>query len=111
MWKQAVCPPGFIRLRQTVSAPMRQVMSPDKAARRIVDGMARRQSRIWLPGWVWALHCLRALRQAAPELEAMYLEVLATEGAAASPYPLRELQRAMVRDTRRARAVAAPRQP
>ena len=103
--------PGFIRLRQTVPAPMRQALSPEEAARRIVDGMARRQSRIWVPGWVRAMHWLRALlhlpqaeralRQAAPELEQMYLDILASEGAAASSYAPRELQRAMERDRQR----------
>jgi NAD(P)-dependent dehydrogenase (short-subunit alcohol dehydrogenase family) len=103
--------PGFIRLRQTVPAPMRRTLSPEEAARRIVDGMARRQSRIWVPGWVRAMHWLRALmhlpqaeralRQAAPELERMYLDILATEGAAASSYAPRELQRAMERDRNR----------
>jgi NAD(P)-dependent dehydrogenase (short-subunit alcohol dehydrogenase family) len=102
--------PGFIRLRQTVPAPMRRTLSPEEAARRIVDGMARRQSRIWVPGWVRAMHWLRALlhlpqaeralRQAAPELEQMYLDILATGGAAASSYAPRELQRAMERDRR-----------
>ena len=109
--------PGFIRLRQTVPAPMRQALSPQDAARRIVDGMERRQSRIWVPGWVRAMHWLRALlhlpqaeralRQAAPELERMYLDILATEGAAASSYAprelQRELQRAMERDRQRDR--------
>jgi len=103
--------PGFIRLRQTVPAPMRRALSPEEAARRIIDGMARRQSRIWVPGWVRAMHWLRALlhlpqaeralRQAAPELERMYLDILATEGAAASSYAPRELQRAMERDRQR----------
>ena len=99
--------PGFIRLRQTVPAPMRQAMTPQEAARRIVDGMAQRRNRIWVPGWVRLLHALRALlhlpqaeralRQAAPELEAMYLQVMASEGAEASSYAPRELQRARER--------------
>ena len=99
--------PGFIRLRQTVPAPMRQAMTPQEAARRIVDGMAQRRNRIWVPGWVRLLHALRALlhlpqaeralRQAAPELEAMYLQVMASEGAEASSYAPRELQRARAR--------------
>ena len=99
--------PGFIRLRQTVPAPMRQAMTPQEAARRIVDGMAQRRNRIWVPGWVRLLHALRsllhlpqaerALRQAAPELEAMYLEVMASEGAEASSYAPRELRRAQER--------------
>lgn len=99
--------PGFIRLRQTVPAPMRQAMTPQEAARRIVDGMAGRKIRIWVPGWVRLLHAFRALlhlpqaeralRQAAPELEALYLEVMATEGATASSYAPRELLRARER--------------
>jgi len=113
--------PGFIRRRQTVPAPMRQALSPEEAARRIVDGMARRQSRIWVPGWVRAMHWLRALlhlpqaesalRQAAPELEQMYLDILATEGVAASSYAPRELKRAKERDSARESAVPPPRQP
>ena len=104
--------PGFIRLRQTVPAPMRQAMTPQEAARRIVDGMAQRRSRIWVPGWVRLLHALRALlhlpqaeralRQAAPELDAMYLQVMATEGAPASSYAPRELQRALERERHKA---------
>ncbi|MFN7278065.1 MAG: hypothetical protein ACK5VP_09775, partial [Betaproteobacteria bacterium] len=72
-----------------------------------VEGMGRRRSRIWVPGWVRWLHALRALlhlpqaeralRQAAPELEALYLKVMATEGAAASSYAPRELKRARER--------------
>ena len=99
--------PGFLRLRQTVPAPMRHAMTPQQAAQRIVDGMQQRRSRIWVPGWVRLLHALRALlhlpqaeralRQAAPELEAMYLDVMATEGATASSYAPRELQRARER--------------
>ena len=110
--------PGFIRLRQTVPAPMRQALSPEEAARRIVDGMERRQSRIWVPGWVRAMHWLRALlhlpqaeralRQAAPELERIYLGILATEGAAASSYAPRELQRARERDPHRSSPPVPP---
>lgn len=99
--------PGFVRLRQTVPAPMRRAMTPRQAAQRIVEGIGRRRSRIWVPGWVRWLHALRALlhlpqaeralRQAAPELEALYLKVMATEGAAASSYAPRELKRARER--------------
>lgn len=99
--------PGFVRLRQTVPAPMRRALTAARAAQRIVDGMQRRRGRIWVPGWVRLLHALRALlhlpqaeralRAAAPELEAMYLDILATEGASASSYAPRELQRARER--------------
>jgi MoxR-like ATPase len=93
-------------------------LSPEDAARRIVDGMERRQSRIWVPGWVRAMHWLRALlhlpqaeralRQAAPELERIYLGILATEGAAASSYAPRELQRARERDPHRSSPPVPP---
>jgi hypothetical protein len=77
--------------------------------------MARRQTRIWVPGWMRALLHLpqaeRALRQAAPELERMYLEILATEGAAASSYAPRELERAKARELERDLADAAANRP
>ena len=108
--------PAFIRLRQTVPAPMRQAMTPREAARRIVDGLAQRRSRIWVPGWVRLLHALRALlhlpqaerslRQAAPELEAMYLEVMATEGAEASSCAPRMLKR--IRDQEQTPGTSCP---
>lgn len=99
--------PGFVRLRRTVPAPMRRAITAEQAARLIADGMQQRRGRIWVPGWVRLLHALRALlhlpqaeralREAAPELEAMYLEIMATEGATASSYAPRELQRARER--------------
>jgi len=99
--------PGFVRLGRTVPAPLRRITTPQQAARRIVDGMGQRRGRIWVPGWVRVLHALRALlhlpqaegalRKAAPELEALYLEVMASEGAAASSYAPRELRRARER--------------
>lgn len=99
--------PGFVRLGRTVPGPLRRVTTPQQAARRIVDGMGQRRGRIWVPGWVRVLHALRALlhlpqaeralREAAPELEALYLEVMASEGAAASSYAPRELRRARER--------------
>jgi hypothetical protein len=78
------------------------------AARLIANGIARRARRIWVPGWVRALHWLRALLhtplaerellRAAPEIERLYLEGVATEGVVASSYGPRERQRAQQRD-------------
>jgi hypothetical protein len=55
----------------------------------------------WLRALLHLQQAERALRQAAPELERMYLDILATEGAAASSYAPRELQRALERDRQR----------
>jgi NAD(P)-dependent dehydrogenase (short-subunit alcohol dehydrogenase family) len=95
--------PGFRMLRDSVPAPMRRVISPEAAARLIVDGIQRRADRIWVPGWVRLLHALRALlhtraaerdlRRLAPALEAAYLEGVAAAGTLASSYPPRELHR------------------
>jgi NAD(P)-dependent dehydrogenase (short-subunit alcohol dehydrogenase family) len=99
--------PGFVRLRDTVPRVMRRMLTPQDAARRMVDGIEQRRARIWLPSWVRMLFALRsllhtppaerALRRAAPDLEALYLDVMATQGAMASSYPPRELQRALER--------------
>ena len=72
-------------------ALMNRETSAASAALMIADGLARRRRRIWVPGWVAALHWLRALLhtplaerellRAAPEMEAMYLQGLAAEGA------------------------------
>ena len=99
--------PAFVRLRDTSPQPMRRVMTAAEAARRVADGIERRESRIWVPGWVRWLHRLRALlhtplgerelRRAAPELESLYLQVMRDQGALASSYAPRELERALGR--------------
>lgn len=99
--------PAFARLRDTAPPPLRRILPVEVAARVVADGFARRADRIWVPGWVRWLHRLRALlhtrqgeralRQAAPELEAMYLEVMREHGALASSYAPRELARAIDR--------------
>jgi NAD(P)-dependent dehydrogenase (short-subunit alcohol dehydrogenase family) len=99
--------PAFARLRRTMPALMNRETSAAAAAVRIADGMAARRSRIWVPGWVQVLHALRALlhtpgaerelRRAAPEMEALYLQGLASEGALASSYGPRERERALAR--------------
>jgi NAD(P)-dependent dehydrogenase (short-subunit alcohol dehydrogenase family) len=95
--------PAFARLRQTMPALMNRETSAAAAAVMIADGITRRSRRIWVPGWVAALHWLRALLhtpmaerellRAAPEMEAMYLQGLAAEGALASSFGPRELER------------------
>ena len=100
--------PGFMRLRATMPGPLNQETLPSDAAHAIVRGMQRRKSRIWIPGWMRLLFALRALlhfplterelRRAAPEIEAIYLEVLQTEGALASSLGPREHDRALARN-------------
>ena len=99
--------PGFARLRATMPGPLNHETMPSDAARAIACGMQRRDSRIWIPGWIRLLFALRALlhfpfaerelRRAAPEIEAIYLEVLQTEGALASSLGPREHERALAR--------------
>ena len=99
--------PGFVRLRATMPGPLNSETSPEDAARAIARGMERRLSRIWVPGWLRLLFALRALlhlpfaerelRRAAPEIEAIYLEGLETEGALASSFGPRERERTLAR--------------
>jgi NAD(P)-dependent dehydrogenase (short-subunit alcohol dehydrogenase family) len=99
--------PAFARLRRTMPGLMNRETPADVAALMIADGIARRARRIWVPGWVRALHWLRALLhtpwaerellRAAPDMEALYLEGLAAEGALASSVGPRERQRAALR--------------
>ncbi len=99
--------PGFVRLRAASPGLLRREMPVADAARRIADGIARRQRRIWVPGWMRALHWLRAvlhtplaereLLLAAPVMEAHYLEGLATSGTLASSLGPREHVRALAR--------------
>ena len=99
--------PGFVRLRATMPGPLNSETSPADAARAIARGMERRLSRIWVPGWLRLLFALRALlhlpfaerelRRAAPEIEAIYLEGLETEGALASSFGPRERERTLAR--------------
>jgi len=102
--------PGFVRLRATMPGPMNSETSPEDAARAIVDGMARRKGRIFIPGWLRLLYALRALlhlpfaerelRRAAPEIEAIYIEGLQAEGALASSFGPRERERTLERARR-----------
>lgn len=99
--------PAFSRLRATMPGLLNGEVSAEAAARRILEGLAARRSRIWVPGWVVWLHVLRpllhtrmaerALRQAAPDLERLYLEGLAESGPVASSFGPRELARSQQR--------------
>jgi len=99
--------PAFARLRRTMPALMNRETPAAAAAVAIADGIACRARRIWVPGWVRMLHWLRALLhtpwaerellRAAPEMEALYREGLAAEGALASSFGPRERQRAALR--------------
>jgi len=99
--------PGFVRLHQTAPGPLRRMLEPAQAAALMVKGLARRQRRIFVPGWIAALHWMRGLLherwaerellRAAPEIEARYLEGLAEAGRLASSFGPRELKRAQER--------------
>ena len=53
--------PGFVRLRATMPGPLNSETSPQVAARAIAQGMERRVSRIWVPGWLRLLFALRII--------------------------------------------------
>ena len=52
------------RLRQTMPAAMNRDISAAAAAVMIADGFERRSRRIWVPGWVGAMHWMRAFLHA-----------------------------------------------
>ena len=99
--------PAFRRLRASMPSFLNGELSAAQAACLIADGMQRRDRRIWVPGWVGALHWLRALLhtrlaerellRAAPEIEQLYLDGLAASGTPASSFGPREAARAAVR--------------
>lgn len=101
--------PGFVRLRRAAPGFLNGETSPADAARRIADGIQRRQRQLWVPGWVRVLHWLRVLLhteagerellRAAPEIEALYLQGLASEGSLASSFGPRERERSLARMT------------
>jgi NAD(P)-dependent dehydrogenase (short-subunit alcohol dehydrogenase family) len=99
--------PGFVRLRATMPGFLNKETSVQETARAVVAAMAQRQRRIFLPSWLRILFGLRALLhmpfaereliKAAPDIEASYLEGLASEGALASSFGPRERERTLVR--------------
>jgi NAD(P)-dependent dehydrogenase (short-subunit alcohol dehydrogenase family) len=99
--------PAFCRLRDAMPALLNGETDAGEAARQIADGMARRARRIWVPGWVRALHWLRplwhtapaerALLRAAPDIERLYVEGVGARGRLASSLGPREFARAAAR--------------
>jgi len=99
--------PAFVRLQKTTPTALRKPMEPDAAAQMIVNGFARRARQIWVPSWIRVLHWLRAwlhtpvaereLLRAAPQIEQLFVEGLATHGAKASSQAPRELVRSEAR--------------
>lgn len=99
--------PAFRRLRATMPALLNQETTPAAAASLISQGIARRARQVWVPGWVRALHWLRAalhsppaeraLLEAAPDIERLYLEGMASSGSPASSFGPRELARSQQR--------------
>ena len=95
--------PAFVRLKSTMPAPLRRAIPASQAADMIIKGIAQRKRRIWVPGWVRVLHWLRValatplaerqLLKAAPEMEQMFLQTIATSGVKASSVAPRELAR------------------
>lgn len=95
--------PGFRRLRQTMPGFLAKDIPAQRAARSIVEGMERRSRQIWIPAWVRCLHWLRPLlntraaeRQllrAAPEIETLCQQIIASSGLRAASFPPRELTR------------------
>jgi NAD(P)-dependent dehydrogenase (short-subunit alcohol dehydrogenase family) len=104
--------PAFVRLRAASPGPLARELPVEQAARLIADGLARRDRRIWVPGWVRALHWLRALLhtplgerellRAAPEMEAHYLDALAATNPLQSSLGPREYALALARSGRAA---------
>ncbi len=99
--------PAFVRLKSTMPPPLRRAIPATAAAEMIVKGMAQRKRRIWVPGWVRVLYWLRTvlatplaerqLVQAAPDMEKLFLETIATSGVKASSVAPRELAREVER--------------
>jgi NAD(P)-dependent dehydrogenase (short-subunit alcohol dehydrogenase family) len=99
--------PGFVRLRSSMPAFLNKETSAQETARIIVRAISKRQRRLFVPHWLRFLFGLRAmlhlpfaereLVKAAPDIEASYLEGLASEGALASSFGPRERERTLAR--------------
>lgn len=95
--------PAFVRLKSTMPPVMSRAMPAQQAADMILSGIERRARRIWVPGWVRVLYWFRTalhtraaerpLLEAAPEMERLFLETIATSGVKASSVAPRELNR------------------
>ncbi|MEX1167170.1 MAG: short-chain dehydrogenase/reductase [Hydrogenophaga sp.] len=112
---EGVLHPSFVRLRATMPGPLGREIPAARAASLIADGLERRDRRLWVPGWVRALHWLRALLhtpiaerellRAVPEMEMHYLQGLAQAGALASSLGPRELARVLEQRLEQSRAI------
>jgi NAD(P)-dependent dehydrogenase (short-subunit alcohol dehydrogenase family) len=101
--------PAFRRLRATMPAPLRRAIEAPVAAKMICKGIELRARRIWVPGWVRWLHWMRAalhtplaerqLLQAAPEMEQLFLDTIASSGVKASSLAPREFAREARRES------------
>ena len=99
--------PGFLRLRASMPAILSKETSAQETARVIVRAFSSRQRRLFVPRWMRFLFALRALLhlpfaerdlvKAAPDIEASYLETLASEGSLASSLGPREHERTLAR--------------
>ena len=95
--------PAFVRLKSTMPKALRRAIPAAAAAGMIIQGMTQRKRRIWVPGWVRVLYALRAvlstrlaerqLLQAAPDMEKLFQQTIATSGVKASSVAPRELAR------------------
>ena len=95
--------PAFRRLRATMPAALRRAIAAPVAAEIICNGIQQRTRRVWVPGWVRLLHWMRAalhtpvverpLLQAAPEMERLFLDTVASSGLKASSTAPREMAR------------------
>jgi NAD(P)-dependent dehydrogenase (short-subunit alcohol dehydrogenase family) len=95
--------PAFVRLKSTMPPLLRRAIPAGTAAKTIVNCMALRKRRIWLPRWVGLLYALRSalstrvaerqLVQAAPDMEKLFLETVVSSGVKASSVAPRELAR------------------
>jgi NAD(P)-dependent dehydrogenase (short-subunit alcohol dehydrogenase family) len=101
--------PAFRQLRAAMPAPLRRAIEAPVAAELICNGIEQRKRRIWVPGWVRLLHWMRAalhtplaerqLLQAAPEMEQLFLDTIASSGVKASSHAPRELAREALRES------------
>jgi NAD(P)-dependent dehydrogenase (short-subunit alcohol dehydrogenase family) len=111
---EGVLHPSFVRLRATMPGPLGREIPAARAAALMVDGIERRDRRLWVPGWVRVLHWLRALLhtplaerellRAVPEMDAHYRQGLAQAGTLASSLGPRELARVLEQGLEHSRA-------
>src|SRR4051794_13432287 len=85
---------AFVRLREAMKGPLAKTHPVDKCASAIADGFERRARRICFPAWARAIHAMRGAltnkvaerdqREAAPDIERLFAEQVAAQGAHAA---------------------------